>query len=256
MVSIIGLFILVAVVVILAIIAYKLIYTYKLNKMIQDGEIKGRKLVDLSKMVMGAIIAGLVLYSGLLMYIIWDAAKQDNSVSRNNYAVIDVSDSDNYNYAGYSGSTELEDASFAKVYNKDANEGYSKEVIESGEYIFTVFKRNTPADSFHPDFLCFVEFAGADREAYACYSKAGFRSVAEETEGFYEGFGGDIADCLLYIGNLEEDCQFDITMSLLDNEAEIKYEEAMQDAYTEDKGDFPSAEDYAASVGTVSIGME
>ena len=79
----------------------------------------------------------------------------------------------------------------------------------------------------------------------------------EAKEGQFHGENaGDIRNDLLYIGNLDEGCQFNITMSLLNDNAEIKYDEAIQQAYKEDKGMFPDAEEFADSVGTVSIIIE
>lgn len=256
MFSIVNVLILLVVLVIATIFIYKIIYTHKINQRIQAGEVTGRKLVDVSKMVMIAVIVGLIVYAGILMYVVNDYAHQEHVIPRNNYAVIDVSEPDNYKYVSYFGNEQLDDASFAKVYNKDANEGYEKEVIESEPYVFTVFKRTTPADSFHPDFLCFAEFVGEDKEKYMCYGRTGFQSITEETDGFYGESSGEIEDCLLYLGYLDSDCQFDITMSLLDEDAEMKYNEAMQKAYEEDKGKFPIAEDYAEETGRVSITIE
>lgn len=256
MFAITNLFALIVIVVVLLVFIYKLIYTYKINKIILSGEGNGRGLVDLSKMVLIAVIVGLSVYSALLMYVVNDYAAQDNTIPRNNYAIIDVSDEDNYQYVSYFGANELNDASFAKAYKKDANEGYEKEIIESGEYIFTVFRRTGPADSFHPDFLCFVDFNGTDKGKYVCYKKSGFHSLVEESEGFYGETAGDIMDSILYIGYLDQGCEFDIVISLLDNNAEIAYNEAVQRAYEEDKGDFPSAEEFAVSTGKVSIGFE
>lgn len=249
-------FILLVVLVAAVIFVYRLIYTYKINKMIQAGEVKGRKLVDLHKMVMGAVIVGLTIFAVMLMCIIYDYENRDYSISRNNYAVIDISDEENYRYYSYFGNTELEDASFAKVYKKDANEGYEKEVIESENYIYTVFRRTAPADSFHPDFLCFVEFLGTDDEKYVCYTKTEFHEITEETGGFAMETGGKVVDNVLYIGYLEQGCKFDITMSLLDDNAETQYNEAMEEANKEDNGDFPTAEEYAVSTGSVSISFD
>ena len=238
------------------IFVYKIYYTHKINKKIQSGEIAGRKLVDVSKMVMIAVISGLVIYTGILTYIVVDYATKDYSVPRNNYAVIDISDADTYKYISYFGNMQLNDASFAKVYSRDANAGYDKEIVESGEYRFIVFTRNTQGDDFHPDFLCFVDYTGTDMGEYACYNKVGFQSLEAKEEQFYGESSGNIRNGLLYIGNLDEGCQFNITMSLLNDDAEIKYDEAMQQAYKEDKGIFPDVEEFADSVGTVSIIIE
>lgn len=247
------LFALLVVLVVAIIFVYRLIYTYNINKKIQSGEIQGRKMVDLSRMVTIAIIVGLVIYSSIVTYVANDYANQEYHVSRNNYAIIDVSNPDDYEYAGYYGNVQLEDASFAKAYSKEENPGYEKEIVASGDYVFTVFTRTSPADSFHPDFLCFVEYIGTDKEKYVCYDNAGFQAIGEEKDHFFVGSAGDITDCRLYIGYLEENYSFQISMSLLDQEAEQKYMEAEELAYKNDKGEFPEVEDFAVSVGSVNI---
>ena len=256
MFSIVNILLLIVILVIGIIFVYKIYYTHKINQKIQSGEITGRKLVDVSKMIMIAVITGLVIYAGILMYVVNDYATKDYSVPRNNYAVIDTSDADGYEYISYFGNMQLNDASFAKVYSRDANAGYDKEIVESGEYRFIVFTRNTQGDDFHPDFLCFVDYTGTDMGEYACYNKVGFQSLEAKEEQFYGESSGNIRNGLLYIGNLDEGCQFNITMSLLNDDAEIKYDEAIQQAYKEDKGMFPDAEEFADSVGKVSIIIE
>lgn len=258
MFSIVNILLLIVIFLIGIIFVYKIYYTHKINQKIQSGEITGRKLVDVSKMIMIAVITGLVIYAGILMYVVSDYATKDYSVPRNNYAVIDTSDADGYEYISYFGNVQLNDASFAAVYSREANAGYNKEIVESGDYRFTVFTRTSQSDDFHPDFLCFVDYTGTNMEEYMCYSKAGFQSVEVKEEQFYDEneSSGYIRNDLLYIGNLDEGCQFNITMSLLKGDAETKYDEAIQQAYKEDKGIFPDAEDFADSVGKVSIIIE
>lgn len=259
MFSIVNVLLLIVVLIIGTIFVYKIYYTYKINKKIQSGEITGRKILDVSKMVMIVVISGLVIYVGILMYVVNDYATKDYSVPRNNYAVIDTSDADGYEYISHFGNMRLNDASFATVYSREANAGYDKEIVESGDYRFTVFTRTSQSDDFHPDFLCFVDYTGTNMEEYMCYRKAGFQSVEVKEEQFYSDYdenSGDIRSDLLYIGNLDKGCRFNIIMSLLNDEAEIKYDEAIQHAYKEDKGMFPGAEEFADSVGTVSIIIE
>ena len=252
MFSIIYLLLLVVIVVAATIFIYKLYYTHKINQRIQSGEVTGRKLVDLSKMIMIAVITGLVIYAGILMYVIHDYAGMEYKVSRNNYAIIDVS-GEEYSYISYGGNAPLDDASFAKVYSKEENPGYEKEVVQSEDYRFVVFTRSAVADNFHPDFLCFVDYIGTKKEGDMRYSKAGFQSLEQDGGYLFDGSGGDIQSSLLYIGNLDNDCLFNITMSILDSDAETKYTEAMQQAYEDDKGEFPDAEEFATSVGKIDI---
>lgn len=253
MLAVSRIFVLLVVLIIVVIFIYRRIYTHNINKRIQLGEIQGGKMVDMSKMINIAVIVGLIVYSVIVTYLVNDYANQEYTVSRNDYAVIDVSNPEEYKYAGYFGNAELEDASFAKGYNKEENPGYEKEIVESGDYVFTVFTRTAPADNFHSDFLCFVEYVGTEKEKYTCYDNAGYQVLKEDGGYSFAGSAGDITDCLLYIGNLDEDCSFQITMSLLDEEAEQKYMQAEEQAYLDDKGEFPNVEDYAVSVATVSI---
>lgn len=253
MASVSAIFLLILLLVISIIFIYWLIYAHKINQRILSGENEGRKLIDIPKVVMIATIVGLVVFCGILMMIVNDNSNQVYTVSRNNYAIIDVSNPDKYEYISYIGGGELNDASFAKAYNMEENPGYSREVVKSGDYVFTVFKRTSPADSFHPDFLCYAQYVGDDMEDMSCYMEAGYTQLGAESSSFSLGSGGYINECLLYIGYLDEDCQFDITMSILDEEAEMRYMEANNQAYEDDKGEFPKPEDYAVSVGEVSI---
>ena len=241
MFRIVNILLLMVILVIGTIFVYKIYYTHKINQRIQSEEITGRNLVDVSKMIMIAVITGLVIYAGILMYVVGNYATKDYSVSRNNYEVIDTSDEDAYKYISYFGNVPLDDASFAKVYSREKNVGYEKEIVESGDYRFIVFTRNTEADDFHPDFLCFVEYIGSDTGEYVCYSKAGFQSIEAKEEQLYGESAGDIRNDLLYIGNLDKGCQFNITISLLNKE---------------DKGKFPDVEDFAYTVGKVNIIIE
>lgn len=252
MFSIIKLLVLVVILVLTVVFLYKLYYTRKINKRIQSGEVTGRKLVDLSKVIMIAVITGLVIYAGILMYVIHDYDGMEYQKSRNNYAVIDVS-KEEYTYISYGGNVPLNDASFAKVYSKDENPGYEKDVLQSGDYRFVVFTRSAAANDFHPDFLCFVDYTGENKEEYICYNKAGFQSLEQDGGYFFDGSAGDIRDSLLYIGNLDNDCLFNITMSILDSDAETKYTKAMQQAYEDAKGEFPEAEEFAETVGKLDI---
>ena len=254
MFSVSRILILILLLVMIFIVAYKMVYTYKINKRIHMGEIVGKPYVDMSRMIIFAVITGLVIYSGLLTYIVSDSGNQEQHVSRNNYAIIDVSNPEEYKYTGYFGNVELEDASFAKVYSKEENPGYNKEVIASGEYLFTVFTRNAPADSFHPDFLCFVEFKGDENTELSCYSNVGFQAF-EEDDYFSVGTAGDVSECLLYIGNVDVDYSFQISMALIDKEAEQLYLEAEKIAEKENQKE-PKVEDFADSVGGVTIIVE
>ena len=109
----------------LAVFIYYLIYTHNINQKIKSGGISGRKLIDIPKAIMITVIVVLVLFCGILSHSLQSAYHDTERDTRNHYAVINVSDPQNYEYISYFGSTELDDASFAKVYSIDQNPGYT-----------------------------------------------------------------------------------------------------------------------------------
>ncbi len=252
MFGIIGICVVIALLAVLMVFGYYLIYTNRINKKIRSGEVTGKRLVDIPKIIMIAVIIVLVLYCGVLSHALRTADSNGSKIVRNNYAVIDVSDPENYRYASYFGDAWLDDASFAKVYSVDQNAGYTKEVVEDGDFVFTVFKRNAAADSFHPDFLCYVEYTGNQSDDMVLHHSASFTS---KDGSIGEGFGGEVSDLLLFIGNLDEDNVFTASFSLLDEKAESEFADAMQKAMDEDKGDFPSEKDFAIDTAEVTIGF-
>ena len=80
--------------------------------------------------------------------------------------------------------------------------------------------------------------------------------IGDEENHLFVGTSGETRNGLLYIGNLDAGCKFDIIMSLLNIDAAENYEDAMQQAYKEDKGEFPDLEEFAYAVGKVSIVIE
>lgn len=233
----------------LCVFIYYLIYARAINQKIQSGEKTGRRMIDIPKVLLIAVIVALVLYSGVLQYSI---QTQANAVSRNLFAVIDVTDPEKYEYAAYFGNVVLDDASFAQVYSIEANPGYEKQVAVDGDFQFTIFTGTTPADSFHPDFLCYVEYIGEEENLVFC-DMAGFQAIDDEGGAYAAGSSGWEASVRLYIGNLDDNCQFTIHMYALDEAAETAFWEANQQAMEEDKGDFPSEQDYATSTGSAVI---
>lgn len=250
MTSVIVIFIAAAFVAALAVFAYYLIYTRKINKKIISGEVAGKKLVDIPKAVMIAVISLLTVYCVILSGSLKTAAENAGNITRNNYAVINVSDPQNYKYISYFGNSNLDDASFAKIYSVEENEGYSKEVIKDGNFTFTVFKRTSPADDFHPDFLCFAEYTGAKSDELRLYSSASFSASNGSMGG---GSSMDLSDKLLFIGNIDDETDFNASLYILDEKSENEFSLAMQKAETDNKSIFPSEKDFAIESGKVTV---
>lgn len=231
---------------------YVVFYTFWINRRIREGVVTGRRLVDPPKAVMGAVIVVLAVICGLLIY---DANHQPaHTVSRNSYAEIDASVPGRYEYVAWAGSPELGDASFAEAYSLEENPGYEKQVTVDGDFVFTVFTRTSPADSFHPDFLCFLSYTGEREEGLSLFTGGYFAELSEDGAGSGSGSaGGTLYDCLLYIGNLDGGCSFTVTAAILDKAAETAFQQAMLAAMKADKGAFPAEKDFARSYGSVTL---
>ncbi|MCD7825625.1 MAG: hypothetical protein LUH14_06675 [Clostridiaceae bacterium] len=235
---------------VLAVFIYYLIYTNRINKKIRSGEISGKRLIDIPKIIMIAVIIVLILFCGILSNSLQTAYNNAGKTTRNNYATIDISDPQNYQYTSYFGDAELDDASFAKMYSIEENIGYTKEVTVDGNFTFTVFKRESAADSFHPDFLCYCEYTGEVSQDLTLYNSPSF---SNENGSISSGIGCEVSDALLYIGNMDEQTVFTISISVLDEKAISEFNDAMNKAMTEDSNELPEEKDFAISSGKVSI---
>ncbi|MGN0395104.1 MAG: hypothetical protein ACI4EF_07060 [Coprococcus sp.] len=144
-------------------------------------------------------------------------------------------------------------ASFAKVYSKESNEGYSKSIVNDGDFVFTIFVRNSDHDDFHPDYLCYVDYTGEVKDELSFYNGAMYidNENGEETGG--TSSGGGYIENRLYIGNLNDGESLKITAGVLDYDSEQAFLEAKYEAYESDKGEFPSYIDYAISYGSTVI---
>lgn len=252
MANIVGICIGIVLIAAFAVFIYYLIYTRNINKKIKSENVSGRQLTDIPKIIMIAVIIVLTLFCGILTHSLRTTYNDAEKLTRNNYAAISISDSENYTYASYFGNAVLDDASFAKVYSIEENPGYTKEIIKDGEFTFTVFKRSSTADSFHPDFLCYCQYTGKINTDLELYHSGKF-SCAEGSVG--AGSGGNISDTLLFIGNIDEGTILSVSLYILDEKASNEFNDAIQKANEEDKGEFPCENDFAVSSGKVSIGF-
>lgn len=254
MFSIVRSIMLITVVVIIAVFVYYLIYARSINRKICNGQITNRKMVDIPKVIMIASIILLLLYSVALSVGLEQSYKNAAIVNRDDFSVIDLSD---YSYCSYSGTKESNDASFAKIYSKESNEGYKKSVQRDGDFEFAVFIRTGDHDSFHPDFLCYVDYVGEAGAEFSIYGKSSYIEKESDKELFGKSSGGgSLSAGRLYIGNINDDENFMIRIGLLDKEAEQKYREAESRAYEEDNGEFPDIMDYARGGGSVTITID
>lgn len=232
---------------------YYFIYRRYVNRRIHEGKTAGQRMTEMPKFMMGVIIAALVLICAVLVY--GNSQSKDIVISRNDYAVIDVSEHGNYQYISWSGAGSLEDASFAEMYSIEENPGYKKSVSTDGNFTFTVFTRTAPADAFHPDFLCYVTYTG-EKDGLSLGCSAQFTELSSNTSGGNASVGGNLYDCLLFVGNMDTDCVFQFTAAVFDETAEAKYNQALEQALQEDKNDGLEMAQFAVNSGTVMIEIE
>lgn len=140
------------------------------------------------------------------------------------------------------------------MYSKESNKGYDKRIEVKGDFIYTIFTRNTKADVFHPDFLCYVEYNGEIKEGYDLYNKGLF--IKDNEQKFAASTIGDFYKCILYIGNLNQDTDFKIIMGIMDESARKKYNEAEEKAMNKSSSELPNQEDYVNSKSEVFIKID
>ncbi len=252
MFHLIAIYFFIAFLAVLGLVIYYLVYTAKINKRIRSKDASGKKLIDIPRIIMIVVIAVLVFYCTLLLH----SSNTSDETSRNDYAIIGIEEQNEFEYYAYGGNPGLTDASFAGIYSKEGNPGYKKEVVKKGDYIFTIFKRKSTPDNFHPDFLCYAEYNG-ERKDMIVYNTSSFVSASDADDRLESGFGGNrVSDCLLFIGNLNPGYGFHIRFDLMDKESETVYMDAMQKATEEDKGNFPDTRNFATSSAEVAIHLE
>lgn len=246
---------LIVIIVALVVFVYYLLYSRRINAKIASGEIDGRRMIDIPSLIRTVVFVALIIYALIISITLISNEKQETVENRNYFSVVDLSD---YTYSAYDGTLVDTDASYAKSYSRESNEGYQKSTSQDGKFTFTAFTRTGEHDAFHPDFFCFVDYTGEDSaELFSLYEYYEFiDTLTTESYGGVGSGGGYIEESFLIIGNINETESFKITLSLLDGKGEESYSEADRKAYEEDKGNFPSAADYALSTGSVVITVQ
>ena len=251
MFSIIRIITLIAALSLVAVFVYYIIYSQHINSKIVSGEITGRRMLDIPKMVLIVIMIALLIYSLIVSLALNKSRSLVIEENRNTFSVISLSD---YTYSGYNGILVDNDASYAKNYSRESNDGYQKTISQDGVFTFTSFTRVGQHDVFHPDFFCFVDYTGAINEEYSLYEFYEYIDTDSMESIGGLGSGGSIpAESILIIGNANETDSFRIKFAILDGKGENEYLQADQKANEDDKGTFPEASDYAVSTGSVVI---
>lgn len=253
MFNIVRIIILIAMLSLAAVIVYYIIYSRHINAKIASGEAAGKRMIDIPKAIIAVILSALLIYSLIVTRALKESSRQAAVENRNTFSVINLT---NYTYSGFNGTLVNTDASYAKNYSKESNDGYQKCITQDGDFVFSVFTRVGQCDAFHPDFFCFVDYVGEISENLSLYEYYEFIDIDMESIGGIGSGGGSIPNGFLIIGNVNKTEMFKITLSILDGKGEEAYFDADHKAYEEDKGDFPNASDYALSTGSVVIFVE
>ena len=80
------------------------------------------------------------------------------------------------------------------MFSKEENEGYTKTVQTEGNFVFTIFTRNSSHDDFHPDFLCYVDYVGQNIEKYSVYQNCEYIDFTNDKSLWGNGSAGSFND--------------------------------------------------------------
>lgn len=220
---------------VLFLVVYYMIYTKKINQRVCEGNTKVKRMPDFHKATIVVII--ILLLSVCVVNAFTPAA---TTISRNNYAVIDTSD---YSYMAYSSNVSLDDASFARLFSEDGNDGYTREEFQDGDFHFIVFTAKTPSDSFHPDFLCYIVYIGDVAAAMSLNGQ--FLDPITDTHVGDSTIFDYKNQTLLIVGNYDKDSKFVLKMGAYDD---LGYKNYLDSTDTDE-----AMESFAISVGSVLI---
>jgi hypothetical protein len=219
-----------AIVIILVAIVYRAIYWGIINKRVKSGKKDTKRIPDASRYLNG-ITSALLILTGILnlasinlrigsrgvyeMY--WkkhvhtDCLVADYSEKEGKYIA-------SRSLASNSLSGEEGMYDFINAYSETENKGYTKEVVEDGPLRLTVFKKETNADTFLPDFICFAEcdeLEGVYSTIYFERSRVtGYKDTIHMTGDGYDGFVKR-----MYVGYLDKECEVEIEIGVMTQES-------------------------------------
>ena len=255
----------IAIIVIVAIVGYLIymcVYTNIINKRIKRGEVvKKRKVLEPRDAVM--CISSMALMVMLIMYLNESIGRRHDyddynddykrEVSRNAFVMADASNPEEYVVEQmvdrfYGGDNEL-DFSYLSMYSVDENPGYTKEVIEGDLCTFTLFKRKADPNSFHPDFICFIDYKGENKDGWMCECLSFMDKNTNDRLPGSAMKGDSVCDRLLFLGNMDKGSEAVIDIYILNDES---YE-----LFSEDNGhNFLKVKDYATSSDRLVISFD
>ncbi|MCR5518642.1 MAG: hypothetical protein K6F17_08745 [Lachnospiraceae bacterium] len=251
----------VAIILIAAILIYLIymgVYTCIINKRIKSGKVVKKKgLLGAKDAALAfntmVLLFTFILYINSSIRYIESAERVKDRTSRNEYMMADVSDPNNIDFMQGSGRyykyKKGGDYSYLSKYSVEANPGYIKEVIEGDMCTFTLFKRSADPDSFHPDFLCFIDYKG-EREDLEIFRYFSFtKKGSSNTLPLSAGGSGSVKKRVLCLGYLAEDSEAVIDIYALTYEA---FEQFMED----DEHKHVEAKDYAMSSDRLVISFD
>lgn len=247
---------------VLVLIYYKS-YSRYINSKVVGGDTDKKRMPDMHVFVRDVVVVAVILYAFLVTFILFYSPEEENSRIPIGLALIDT---EYYQVFGHSNLPCAKDASFAKIYSRESNEGYQKKTSQQGDFVFTSFVRTGEHDGFHPDFLCFVDYVGNEPDN-PCYGIAvnfydntmlqllGHSSFPQNRKSF------------LLIGNMNKGDQIKIELSLLDEEKQKQYitdKHAYVDEIFNEKKSYndslennePLVEDYSSSSSCFEITLD
>ena len=205
---------------------YFFIYKRNINKALVDRESVRRRMPPPYKVL---IVASVIIFVGTILFI---SIKRVGSSDGEN---ID----DKYYEAKYSFNVYQpeEMTGYLSVYSIEENVGYKKYVEEQGDVRVTYFLSEDAYDTYHPEFIAYVEYLGDKEMLYYGYSGKFLTPEGTNIVGMGAA-GADAEEYFVVVGSSSIECVFGLDIYYYDTQA---------------KGD--EMEDGAAVAETVKINI-
>lgn len=192
--------------IIISLIVYTKLYNAKINRQLQQGITTGRQWPKPETVVL--IVFGVCFLAAFVVDNACSGQSQSTGVSVNDYM----------DYVSYT-STDIKGTvyeQYTKAFETGELAGYEKIEKTEDNFHYIYFLSEKDYNILHPKFIMFVEYVG--EENAVCYMDAS-RVYRTEDTSFGSAGGGDVADYYCVIGNmnLDEIVGFKYTLAVYDS---------------------------------------
>lgn len=184
-----------AVLAVIGVVVYFILYQKRINQALVNPMGNQRKWPSPGKVAL--IFVGVIL----VLFVVFLLIKRGSGATE---GIDEMYWEGKYDFKTYSAE---EMTGYLANYSIEENEGYTKEVEEIGDIRFTKFISDQPYDTFHPQFVMYVEYIGDDEAGFYGYDGK-FCTDEMETICGMGAAGSDYTDYFVVIGSSTVPCYF------------------------------------------------